>query len=82
MCEEVRERHSVRSFRPDSVPEGVLRAVLEDTQHADTIREGLGIDLSLKLLFGISFGYSDELSPANSYRISKAPVTDSVTFHA
>lgn len=50
--------------------------------YADTIREGLGIDPSLKLLFGISFGYPNETSAANSYRIGKAPVTDSVTFHS
>ena len=50
--------------------------------YADTIREGLGVDPSLKLLFGISFGYPDEASPANGYRIEKAPITDSVTFHA
>jgi nitroreductase len=30
----VRNRHSVRSFRPDPVPEAVLRSVLEDAQRA------------------------------------------------
>lgn len=49
--------------------------------YADTIREVLGIDPSLKMLFGISFGYPDESSPANSYRIAKAPIEESVTFH-
>lgn len=50
--------------------------------HAGTIREVLGIDPALKMLFGISFGYPDEASPANRYRIEKAPVEESVTFHA
>lgn len=31
--------------------------------YADTIREVLGVDPSLKLLFGISFGHPDETSP-------------------
>jgi nitroreductase len=30
----VRNRHSVRSFRPDPVPEAILRSVLEDAQRA------------------------------------------------
>lgn len=49
--------------------------------YADTIREELGIDASHKLLFGISFGYPDETSPANRYRIGKAPLGETVTFH-
>ncbi|UZW57252.1 nitroreductase [Sphingobium sp. JS3065] len=49
--------------------------------YAETIRESLGIDPSLKMLFGISFGYPDESSDANSYRIGKAPLEESVTFH-
>lgn len=50
--------------------------------YADTIREVPGIDPSPKLLFGISFGYGNESSPANAYRIGKAPLEESVTFHA
>ncbi len=49
--------------------------------YADTIREQLGIDPSLKMLFGISFGYPDETATANRYRIDKAPIEESVTFH-
>lgn len=30
----VRERHSMRSFLPHSVPEDILRSVLEDAQHS------------------------------------------------
>lgn len=49
--------------------------------YADTIREELSIDPSLKMLFGISFGYPDQTSPANEYRINKASIEESVTFH-
>lgn len=49
--------------------------------YADTIRRVLGVDPSLKLLFGISFGIPDETSPANGYRIAKAPISESVAFH-
>ncbi|HVJ16383.1 MAG TPA: nitroreductase [Polyangiaceae bacterium] len=49
--------------------------------YADTIREVLGIDPSSKMLFGISFGYADVTAAANRYRIGKAPIEQSVTFH-
>lgn len=48
---------------------------------ADTIRRELGIDSELKLLFGVSFGYPDTAHAANKYRIGKAPLEESVTFH-
>ncbi|RJG57888.1 nitroreductase [Sphingobium terrigena] len=49
--------------------------------YADTIREVLGIGPTLKLLFGISFGYPDPSHAANRYRIDRAPVEQSVSFH-
>jgi nitroreductase len=49
--------------------------------YADTIRKVLGIDPSMKMLFGVSFGYPDETHAANKYRIEKAPIEDSVIFH-
>lgn len=49
--------------------------------YADTIRELLGIDPSLKMLFGISFGYPDKTAAANRYRIDKVSIEESVTFH-
>lgn len=49
--------------------------------YGETIRKELGVDQSLKLLFGISMGYPDMTHPANQYRINKAPVSESVTFH-
>ena len=49
--------------------------------YADTVRKVLGIDPSLKMLFGISFGYPDLNSPASRYRMEKAPMDETVTFH-
>ncbi|MGE1563863.1 nitroreductase family protein [Pantoea septica] len=49
--------------------------------YAENIRKKLGIDQSMKLLFGISLGYPDREHPANQYRINKAPLGESVTFH-
>lgn len=48
---------------------------------AGTIREVLGIDPKLKMLFGISFGYPDLDSPGSKYRIARAPIEECVTFH-
>lgn len=49
--------------------------------YADTIRSVLGVDESLKLLFGISFGFVDESAAESRYRIGKEPIENSVTFH-
>lgn len=49
--------------------------------YAETIRKELSIDSSLKLLFGISLGYPDMGHCGNKYRINKAPIGESVTFH-
>jgi nitroreductase len=49
--------------------------------YADTIREVLSIDPSMKMLFGISFGYPDVTSPASRYRMGKAPVEETVTYY-
>jgi nitroreductase len=45
------------------------------------LREELGLPESMKLLFGISFGYPDPDSPAASYRMPRAPLSESVFFH-
>ena len=50
--------------------------------YADPIRAALGVDASMKMLFGISFGHPDVDSAAASYRIDKAPVEQTVTFHS
>ena len=48
---------------------------------AEPVREVLGIDPSLKMLFGISFGHPDMDSLASQYWIDKAPIDECVTFH-
>jgi nitroreductase len=49
---------------------------------AGTIREVLGIPDELKMLFGISFGYPDGDAAGNRFRTDRAPLDQSVTFHA
>lgn len=48
---------------------------------AQTVRDVLGIDQSMKMLFGISFGYPDLNSAASHYRIAKASLDETVVFH-
>lgn len=48
---------------------------------AGTARDVLGIDPSLKMLFGISFGYSEPDNPVNTFPLGKAPIGETVTFH-
>lgn len=48
---------------------------------ADVVREELGISKDFKLLFGISFGYEDSAAVANSIRMERDSVHDSVIFH-
>jgi len=49
--------------------------------YADTVRETLGVSSDLKLLFGISFGYPDETAQANSTRMGRAALAESVIFY-
>ncbi|WP_426935558.1 nitroreductase [Pseudomonas fulva] len=49
--------------------------------YADTVREVLGIDPEMKMLFGISFGYADRAAAANDMVVGRIPVSQSVTFH-
>jgi len=49
--------------------------------HADLVREALAIPSSMKLLFGISFGYEDESDLANKARVAKAALAETVYFH-
>ncbi|MBU8691193.1 nitroreductase [Priestia megaterium] len=58
-----------------SVPQTVLG------MYADTVREVLGVSNEMKLLFGVSFGYPDKEAPANSLRLGRDPIEESVTFH-
>ncbi|TFF51177.1 nitroreductase [Pseudomonas putida] len=49
--------------------------------YAETVREVLGIDAEMKMLFGISFGYADRTAAANDMVVGRIPVSQSVTFH-
>jgi nitroreductase len=49
--------------------------------HADIVRKTLDVDNAQKLLFGISFGYTDRNAPVNQCRTNRASVKDNVIFH-
>lgn len=49
--------------------------------HAEIVREVLGVEPQLKLLFGISFGYEDTAAPANQCRTPRAALAQSTVFH-
>jgi nitroreductase len=49
--------------------------------YADTVREELGIDPQMKMLFGISFGYADRTAAANDMVVGRIPMSESITFH-
>jgi len=48
---------------------------------ADQVREQLSVDVSNKLVFGISFGYPDPDAPVNTCTTDRAALADLVTFH-
>lgn len=48
---------------------------------ADSVRNELGIDASMKLLFGISFGYEDPELPENQIVPQRAELPELVQFH-
>lgn len=52
------------------------------SHHAKTVRQQLGVSEDLMLLFGIAFGREDKAHPANTTRTTRAPLTETVTFHA
>ena len=49
---------------------------------APTVRRVLGIGDEQRLLFAISFGYADPSAAVNQLRIGRAPLQESVVFHA
>ncbi|MGV0772908.1 nitroreductase [Mycobacterium syngnathidarum] len=49
--------------------------------YAEQARTLLGLPTDLKLLFGISFGYSDTKHPAAQYNIGRIPYSQSVFHH-
>jgi len=49
---------------------------------ADSVRRELDIDSSMKLLFGISFGYEDTEMPENKIVPQRAELCEAVEFHS
>jgi nitroreductase len=49
--------------------------------YPDIVRSHLSVPASQKLLFGVAFGYEDVAVKANSARVGRAAVDDSVRFH-
>jgi nitroreductase len=50
--------------------------------HPELVRDTFGLDESIKVLFGISFGYEDTSVAANGARTNRAPLADSVVFRS
>jgi nitroreductase len=50
--------------------------------YPDLIRETFSLDPSVKILFGISFGYEDTTVPANNARTTRASLSKSVIFRS
>ena len=66
---------ALRSHNIGSCPQTLLGF------NAETVREVLGLPDSLRLLFGISFGYFDPENPLNQVRTERASLDDAVTFY-
>lgn len=47
---------------------------------SDVVRKHLGLADDRRVVCGISFGYADEAHAANSYRTTRATITDAATF--
>ncbi|MGV9711484.1 nitroreductase [Gordonia sp. NPDC003424] len=63
-----------RSLGIATIPQAALAG------RSDFFREYFQIPDDRKVLVGISFGYADEAHPANSYRTSRAPLDQVVTW--
>ena len=48
--------------------------------HSDVVRAHFGLSDDRRVVCGISFGYPDRAHKANSYRTSRAALTDTVRF--
>ncbi|HXL68178.1 MAG TPA: nitroreductase [Xanthobacteraceae bacterium] len=49
-------------------------------QHAPFVRAHFGLPEDRRMVCGISFGFADEAHRANSYRTSRVPLADAVSF--
>jgi len=59
----------------DSCAQGAL------SLYPSIIRDHLGLDPSNRIIYGISFGYEDVSAPANTTRVGRVSLDDSVVFH-
>ena len=57
-----------------SCPQGTLR------NYPDVVRETFGLEPTVKILFGISFGYADPDMSVNAARTERAPLEETVQF--
>jgi nitroreductase len=64
---------ALTAFDVQSCPQASLRA------YGTLVGEELGIDPSLQVLCGVSFGYGDESVAANAARMGRSPVDECVT---
>lgn len=55
-------------------PQGTLR------NYPDYVRDVFGLEPEIKILFGISFGYEDPAVVANTARVGRAPMQETVQF--
>jgi len=60
---------------------GALASCVATTLRMYANRKGWGLGTSQKLLFGISFGYTDRDAPVNQCRTVRATVKDNIVFH-
>ena len=67
---------SMRAHGVASCPQTILG------YDADSVRRELGVDESMKLLFGISFGYEDPELPENRISPDRADLSELVQFHS
>lgn len=51
------------------------------SHYADSVRKELGVDDTMRVLMGISFGYEDPAHPANKAITDRVSLDSAVTFH-
>jgi len=66
---------AMTSFGIASCAQGAL------SLYPSIVRDHLGVQGSIRLLFGISFGYEDKDVPANDTRVGRCDVASAVQFH-
>ncbi len=67
---------AMHSHGISSCPQTIL------SYNADLVREELGVDPTMKLYIGISFGYADNSMAQNQILPRREPITETVHFHS